>query len=97
MREWAWRIGAMALCWGVFGCQGPDEATCRSACSNVVRALASEFQGVDEEALESIVGEAEESMAGCLESCRDQPASHVRCLALAESAKAVTECVGQGF
>jgi len=97
MRRWAWRIGVAGLLALAIGCQGADEETCQSACSNVVRAIASELEGVDEEEVESLVEEAEESMSGCLESCRKQPAAHVRCLANATSAKDASECVAQGF
>jgi len=97
MFRWALRIGLATFLAGATACQSPDESTCRSACSNVVRALASELQGVDDAAMASLLSQAEDSLDGCLESCREQSATHVRCLASATTAKAVSECVGQGF
>jgi hypothetical protein len=97
MFQWALKIGTLAALMGATACQSPDDATCRNACTNVVRALASEMQGLDDAAREALAMEADESLDGCVESCRSQSASHVECLANARTSKAVSECLGQGL
>jgi len=97
MFQSALKIGMFTALMAGTACQSADDATCRNACTNVVRALASEMQGIDEAAREALAMEADESLDGCLESCRSQSAIHVECLANARTSKAVSECVGQGL